>query len=43
LTNEKFLANAKQEVVAKEREKKAELDATLAKIVEAQERLRKMV
>jgi valyl-tRNA synthetase len=43
LTNEKFIANAKAEVVAKEREKKVELDATLAKIVAAQDRLRKMI
>ncbi|MDK9706517.1 MAG: valine--tRNA ligase [Desulforhopalus sp.] len=42
LTNEKFLANAKAEVVAKEQEKKAQLDATIAKMVEAEERLRKL-
>jgi valyl-tRNA synthetase len=42
LANEKFLANAKAEVVAKEQEKKALLDATIAKIVEAEERLKRM-
>jgi valyl-tRNA synthetase len=42
LANEKFLANAKAEVVAKEQEKKALLDATIAKIVEAEERLKSM-
>ena len=41
LTNEKFLANAKPDVVAKEQEKKVLLDATIAKIVEAEERLKK--
>jgi valyl-tRNA synthetase len=41
LGNEKFLANAKPEVVAKEQEKKAQLDATMAKIVEAEERLQR--
>ncbi len=41
LGNEKFLANAKAEVVAKEQEKKAQLDATMAKIVEAEERLKR--
>jgi len=41
LGNEKFLANAKPEVVAKEQEKKAQLDATMAKIVEAEERLKR--
>ena len=40
LTNEKFLANAPDEVVAKEQEKKAQLDAKMAKIVEAEERLK---
>ena len=35
LANEKFLANAPAPVVEKERAKKAELDATLAKILEA--------
>jgi valyl-tRNA synthetase len=42
LANEKFLANAKAEVVAKEQEKKTLLDATIAKIVEAEERLKNM-
>ncbi len=41
LTNEKFIANAPAEVVAKEQEKKAALDATLAKIGEAEARLKK--
>ncbi len=41
LGNEKFLANAKTEVVAKEQEKKAQLDATMAKIIEAEERLKR--
>ena len=40
LSNAQFLANAKPEVVAREREKKAELDATLAKILEAEIRLK---
>jgi valyl-tRNA synthetase len=40
LTNKKFLANAPDEVVAKEQEKKALLDAKMAKIVEAEERLK---
>ncbi len=39
LTNEKFIANAPAEVVAKEQEKKSILDATLAKIGEAEARL----
>jgi valyl-tRNA synthetase len=43
LTNEKFLANAKADVVAKEQEKKVLLDATIAKIVEAESRLKQMV
>ena len=43
LTNEKFLANAKAEVVAKEQEKKVLLDATIAQIVEAEEQLKKML
>ena len=41
LGNDKFLANAKPEVVAKEQEKKAALDATMAKIIEAEERLKR--
>ena len=40
LSNKKFLANAPDEVVAKEQEKKAELDGKMAKIVEAEERLK---
>jgi valyl-tRNA synthetase len=40
LTNVKFIANAPAEVVAKEQEKKAILDATLAKIGEAEARLK---
>ncbi len=40
LSNAQFLANAKPEVVAKEQEKKAELDATMAKIMEAEARLK---
>ncbi len=40
LTNGKFIANAPAEVVAKEQEKKAMLDATLAKIGEAEARLK---
>ncbi len=43
LGNDKFLANAKPEVVAKEQEKKAQLDATMAKILEAEERLQRSV
>ncbi len=42
LSNTKFLANAPDEVVAKEQEKKAGYDATMAKIVEAEERLKKL-
>ncbi|MBU1566124.1 MAG: valine--tRNA ligase [Proteobacteria bacterium] len=41
LSNEKFLANAKADIVAKEQEKKVLLDATIAKIVEAEERLKR--
>ncbi len=39
LVSEKFLNNAPADVVMKEKEKKAELDATLAKIAEAEQRL----
>lgn len=39
LGNEKFLANAPGHVVAKEQEKKIALDANIAKITEAEERL----
>jgi valyl-tRNA synthetase len=42
LSNKKFLANAPDEVVAKEQEKKAGYDTTMAKIVEAEERLKKL-
>ncbi len=42
LANEKFLANAKAEVVAKEQDKKALLDATMNKLIEAEEQLQKM-
>jgi len=40
LANEQFLANARPEIVAKEQEKKAVLDATMDKIIEAEERLK---
>ena len=40
LANAQFLANAKPEVVTKEQEKKAVLDATMAKILEAEARLK---
>ncbi|MBU1417310.1 MAG: valine--tRNA ligase [Proteobacteria bacterium] len=39
LTNAKFLANAPAEIVEKEQGKKAELEATLAKIAESERRL----
>ena len=39
LTSEKFLNNAPADVVMKEKEKKEELDATLAKIAESEQRL----
>jgi valyl-tRNA synthetase len=42
LANERFLANARAEVIAGERAKKAELDARMAKLLEAEERLRRM-
>ena len=42
LGNAKFLANAPAEVVGKEKEKKDELDARLAKIAEAEEKLKKI-
>ena len=42
LSNDKFLANAPADVVAQEQEKKNALDARLATIAEAEERLRKM-
>ena len=40
LGNEKFLANAPDQVVAKEQEKKSALDGKIEKITEAEERLR---
>ena len=40
LKNEKFLANAPEQVVAKEQEKKSALDAKIGKITEAEERLK---
>jgi len=42
LANEKFLANAAADVVAKEREKEADLTATLAKIKESASRLEEL-
>lgn len=42
LSNEKFLANAPDAVVAKEQDKKASLDAKMSKIIEAQERMQKL-
>ena len=42
LNNEKFLANAPDAVVAKEKEKKKELDIRLARIGEAEDRLNKI-
>lgn len=42
LGNTKFLANAPADVVEKEKEKKDELDARLAKIAEAEEKLKKI-
>jgi valyl-tRNA synthetase len=42
LTNDKFLANAPQPVVAKEKGKKEELEARLARIEEAERRLHKI-
>ncbi len=42
LENGKFLANAPEDVVAREQEKKNALDARLATLAEAEERLRKM-
>jgi valyl-tRNA synthetase len=43
LGNEKFLANAPEQVVVKEQEKKSGLDSKIAKITEAEERLKFMV
>ena len=40
LSNQKFLANAPEQVVAKEKEKKEELDNRLGRIREAEERLK---
>ncbi len=42
LGNDKFLANAPEQVVAKAQEKKSGLDAKIAKITEAEERLKSM-
>jgi valyl-tRNA synthetase len=42
LSNNQFLSNAPEDVIKKEHEKKAALDATIAKIVEAEERLKKL-
>ncbi len=42
LSNQKFLANAPDDVVAKEQEKKANLDAKMAKIIEAEQRLEQL-
>jgi len=39
LVSEKFLSNAPADVVMKEKEKKAEMEATLAKLAEAEQRL----
>jgi len=43
LKNEKFLANAPEQVVAKEQDKKIALDANIAKIAEAEERLKSLL
>ena len=42
LSNSKFLANAPEDVVNKEKEKKDIFDATLTKISEAEDRLKKI-
>jgi valyl-tRNA synthetase len=42
LVSEKFLNNAPADVVMKEKEKKAELDATLTKIAESEQRLKNL-
>ena len=42
LNNEKFMRNAPEAVVAKEREKEAEIRARLAKTIESTERMRKL-
>ncbi len=42
LESEKFVSNAPPEVVAKEKEKRAELETSLAKMVEAEQRLRNL-
>jgi len=42
LGNEKFMSNAPESVVAKEREKEAEIRARLAKTIESTERMRKL-
>ena len=42
LSNKKFLDNAPDDIIAKEQEKKENLDAKMAKIVEAEERFKKL-
>jgi valyl-tRNA synthetase len=42
LSNKKFLDNAPDDIIAKEQEKKGNLDAKMAKIVEAEERFKKL-
>jgi len=42
LNNKKFLDNAPADIIEKEQDKKAELDTTMAKILEAEERFRKL-
>ena len=42
LKNEKFLANAPENVINKEKDKKEKLDATLEKIDEEEKRLKSM-
>jgi len=42
LESEKFVSNAPPEVVAKEKEKRVELETSLAKMVEAEQRLRNL-
>lgn len=42
LSNKKFIDNAPDDIIAKEQEKKENLDAKMAKIVDAEERFRKL-
>ncbi len=42
LNNEKFIANAPEQVIIKEKDKKKNLDATLEKLAEAEQRLAKL-